>query len=89
MITKIIKFGAPWCQGCISADIALDQLSAIKPDIEITKVNIEENDETSAKYKVRGLPPLVYLNSSDKDIARHTGKISIQEILNTINDDGL
>lgn len=89
MIAKIIKFGAPWCQGCISADIALDQLSAINPDIEITKVNIEEDEKTPAKYKVRGLPTLVYLNSEDKEMARHTGKISIQEILNTINDDGL
>jgi thioredoxin-related protein len=52
-------------------------------------VNIEGDEETPAKYKVRGLPTLVYLNSEDKEMARHTGKISIQEILNTINDDGL
>lgn len=89
MIAKIIKFGAPWCQGCVSADIALDQLSAIKPDIEITKVNIEEDEETPSKYKVRGLPTLVYLNSEGNEMARHTGKISIQEILNTVNDNGL
>ena len=89
MIKEIIKFGAPWCLGCISADTALEQLEAMKPDIIISKIDIEDDEEMAAKYKVRGLPTLVFIGMSGNEIGRHTGAITVQELLQIVDGDGL
>jgi thioredoxin 1 len=89
MIKEIIKFGAPWCQGCISADTALEQLEAMRPEIIISKINIEEDETMAEKYKVRGLPTLVLIGLDGKEIGRHTGKITIQELIQIVDGNGL
>ena len=89
MIKEIIKFGAPWCQSCISANTALEQLSAINPDIIITHVNIEEESDLSERYKVRSLPTLVFLNINGKEVGRHTGRITVQELIKIVNGNGI
>ena len=89
MITKIIKFGAPWSTACTAVDTALEQLQAIKPEIEVSKVNIEEDEATTELYKVKGLPTIVFLNDENKEMGRNVGRCTIQEILSTINGHGI
>ena len=89
MIKEIIKFGDPWCQGCVSADTALEQLGAMRPEIIISKINIEEDETMAEKYKVRGLPTLVLIGLDGKEIGRHTGKITIQELIQIVDGNGL
>lgn len=89
MIKKIIKFGAPWCGGCVSADMALEQLKAMHPEVEIQRIDIEEDEEASAKYKIKGLPTLVFFGSDGKEQGRHVGRITISELKNVVEDHGI
>lgn len=89
MIKKIIKFGAPWCGACVSADMALEQLKAVHPELEIQKIDIEEDEESANAYKVRALPTIVFIGADDKEQGRHTGKITISELIDVIEDHGI
>jgi thioredoxin 1 len=89
MLKEIIKFGAPWCQGCTSADMALEQYQAMHPEVVVSKVDIEEDEDLANTYKVRGLPTLIFLDLEGKEVTRYTGKITIQDLIKIINDNGL
>ena len=55
---KLIKLGAAWCTPCKQMDKLLEGID--HPLVKgITKVDVDENPEVSAKYGVRGLPTLI------------------------------
>lgn len=89
MIKEIIKFGASWCSGCVAADTALEQLAAMRPEIIISKIDVEEDDEMAEKYKVRGLPTLIFIGTDGKEQGRNVGRVTVQELLATIDGNGL
>jgi len=56
----LVDFWAEWCQPCkmispIVAEIAVDYQGKLK----VFKVNVDDNNETPAKYGVRGIPSLL------------------------------
>ncbi len=62
----LVDFWAEWCGPCkmlapILEDIAKDYADRIK----IVKVNVDENNETPAKYGVRGIPSLILFKNGN------------------------
>lgn len=62
----LVDFWAEWCGPCkmlapILDDIAKDYTGRIK----IVKVNVDENNETPAKYGVRGIPSLILFKNGN------------------------
>ena len=57
----IIDFYAVWCPPCKVLNRKLQEFEIIKPDnVEIYKVNIDEQLALAKKYKITKLPSLVY-----------------------------
>lgn len=57
----IIDFYAVWCPPCKVLNRRLQEFEIIKPDnVEIYKVNIDEQLALAKKYKITKLPSLVY-----------------------------
>jgi thioredoxin 1 len=55
----LVDFWAEWCGPCRMIAPILDQIAADYPDdLEIVKVNIDENPEIAAKYGVLNIPML-------------------------------
>lgn len=56
----LVDFWAPWCAPCKQIAPMLEELAADRDgQLDIVKVNIDENPETPVRYGVRGIPLLI------------------------------
>jgi thioredoxin 1 len=74
---KIIYFSAPWCGPCKVLGPTMEKLSSEFP---ITKINVDEDTNTSVKYGIRNVPTLVLVDQSGKELNRLIGNVSEQQI---------
>ena len=69
----LVDFWAPWCGPCRIVGPMLDRLSSeYKNKLKFTKVNVDDNQETAAKFDVRGIPCMVIFNNG-KELERIVG----------------
>ena len=62
-IPTIVDFWAEWCGPCKQVGPILEEISDEKKDqINVYKINIDENPEIPQKYGVRGIPTLMFFN---------------------------
>lgn len=54
----IVDFWADWCGPCRKVAPILDEISS-EYNIEIAKVNVDENSELSSKYEVSSIPTIL------------------------------
>ncbi len=69
---QLIDFWAPWCGPCRIMNPILDELEKELPDVEILKVNADEDPKQTSDHGVMGLPTFVILKDG-KEIGRKVG----------------
>ena len=69
MSKKVLRFTASWCQPC---KMLAKTLEGIAIDYPIETIDIDENQELSIQYGIRGVPTLVMLED-DVEIKRVVG----------------
>ncbi len=61
----LVDFWAPWCGPCKMLAPIIAEFEAENPEIKICKVNIDDNAELAAKYRVMNIPTLVVFKNGD------------------------
>ena len=75
----LLDFWAPWCSPCRMLSPVLEEIARLRPDVKVCKVNVEEEQELAAKYKVFSIPTVLVMQNGaveDKMVgARHKNQI--------------
>lgn len=62
----LVDYWAPWCGPCKMIAPLLDDVAAeYAGKVKIVKINIDDNEQTPAKYGVRGIPTLMIFKGGD------------------------
>ncbi len=69
----LVDFWAPWCGPCRMMAPGLDKLAAERgAQLQVGKVNTDENPQLSGRFGIRGIPTLILFRNG-AEIARQTG----------------
>ena len=77
MIT-LLDFYADWCQPCKKLEPFLQELQSTYPSINITKVNIDTEKETSENYDINVIPTIIIIDESNKTLSKIEGYDTIK-----------
>lgn len=68
-IPVLLDFGASWCTPCKMLSPIMDELGReLEGKVKVCKIDIEEERELAAKFKIMSIPTLVLVR--DKNIIR-------------------
>jgi thioredoxin 1 len=78
----LVDFFATWCQPCNMLSPVLEKLSK---EFRVGKVNTEENQDLSERYRITALPTLVFFRDG-KELKRIVGLASEAKIRDTMKE---
>ena len=82
---KIVLINAIWCSGCIVMKKIWKEVMELHPEIEVTKLDYDFDEEEVMPYEPgKLLPVAIFLDKNDNEITRLNGEKKIEEILNVI-----
>lgn len=63
---KLLDFWAPWCSPCKLMNPIIDKIEQEYPNIEIERINVDENEAMVEKYGIKTVP--TYILEKDGEI---------------------
>jgi len=61
----LVDFWAPWCGPCRVIAPSLEEIAAEREDLEIVKLNVDDNQVTAARYDVMSIPTLILFKNGE------------------------
>ncbi|MDP2856717.1 MAG: thioredoxin [Bacillota bacterium] len=81
----LVDFWAPWCGRCRMLSPVIDEVAAdYDGRLTVAKVNTDENQEVSAKYRIMSIPTLI-LFKGGKPAERLVGYMSKKDLKRRID----
>ncbi len=81
-LPKLLDLGADKCTSCKMMKPILDELRTENAGkLKIEFLDVFENKEEAEKYKIQAIPTQIFFDAEGKELYRHTGFISKEDIL--------
>ena len=84
-VPVLLDFWAPWCGPCKMISPILDEVAAeFEGRLKVVKINIDENEQTPAKFGVRGIPTLMVFKNG-QNVATKVGALAKGQLTAFVN----
>jgi thioredoxin 1 len=89
-VPRLVDVGADKCIPCIMMAPVLDELrKEYAGALQVEFVDVWKNPKAGEKYGIRGIPTQIFYDASGKELYRHMGFISKEQILETFKELGI
>lgn len=61
----LLDFFAPWCGPCRMLGPVLDEIAEERDDIKVIKINVDEEQELAAQYRVVSIPSVFVIQNGE------------------------
>jgi thioredoxin 1 len=83
----LYEFGAKYCLPCKQMQQVMADLKASHGDqVEFRMVYVDENKDLFPQYKIMIIPTQVFLDASGKEVDRHIGALTEEQVLQKLKD---
>jgi thioredoxin 2 len=62
----VVDFWAPWCGPCRTIAPVIEDLARSRSDVLFAKLNVDDNPLTASRFKVSGIPTLVFFRGGQE-----------------------
>ena len=81
----LVDFWAAWCGPCKMMNPVIEQVKSNNENLEVVKVNVDEERDLVVKYQIRSIPTLV-LFKEGVPVWRNSGVLTEQTISDKIKE---
>lgn len=83
----LYEFGAGYCQSCKVMEQVIGELKKSHGDqVEFRLVYTDKDQDLFKQYKILLIPTQVFLNAKGKEVDRHMGPLTREEVLQKLKD---
>ncbi|MEA2373542.1 MAG: thioredoxin 1 [Thermoleophilaceae bacterium] len=61
----LVDFWAPWCGPCRVIAPSLEEINEEQDNLRVVKLNVDDNQQTAAKYEVMSIPTLIVFKNGE------------------------
>lgn len=76
---ELLDFYADWCGPCQMLKPTIEEFEKMHPEVKVTSVNIDDEEELAEKYGVSSIPCLVVLKDGE-EIKREVGVMPLKKL---------
>lgn len=75
----LMDFYADWCGPCQMMKPVMEEFEAAHPEVEVKRVNIDDEEEMAERYGVSSIPCMV-LERGGEEVAREVGMVPLKKL---------
>ena len=75
----LVDFWASWCGPCLRQAPILEELAQARGDLNVVKVDVDDNEELAIRYGVQSIPTLILFHGGEPLLAR-SGLHSLEDL---------
>jgi len=89
-IPRLLDLGAGKCMSCKAMEPVLEDLRReYKEQFRVEFIDVWKNPKEAEKYKIQSIPTQIFFDADGKELFRHTGFMSKEDILKIFKEKGV